>query len=129
MSQPLALLGPCALGNVSRHEADLRVLACRSPDDAAFRFDMAEAAVGQEKAKFGPPPDARFDCLAEDRLDALAVLGVDLLEGVRSRLDPVVGEDAPPGRAVVDAPALGVAQGDQVSAAFGDRRKPPFAFA
>jgi len=75
------------------------------------------------------PPDASFDRLAEDRFDALAVLGVDLLEGVRSRLNPVVGGRRSARRAVVDAPALGVDQGDQVSDVLRDQPEPLFAFA
>src|SRR5207247_2527869 len=79
--------------------------------------------------EFGSPAHAGFDRLAEDRLNALAIVGVDLLEGIRIRLDLVVLEDGPVGRAVVDAPALGVDHRDQVADVLGDEAKALFALA
>src|SRR6266581_5434361 len=126
---PLALLGALALGDVARDDDHFRHLAGHVPDDAAFRFDVADAAVLEHEAEFGPLPHARFDRLAEDRLDALAVLGVNLPEGVRVRLDLAVLEDGPVGRTVVDAPALGVDHGDQIADVLGDEAKALFALA
>ena len=76
----LALLGALALGDVARDDDHFRDLAGRVPDDTAFRFDVADPAVLEHEAEFGSLPHARFDRLAEDRPDALAILGVDLLE-------------------------------------------------
>src|SRR5467141_1343564 len=126
---PLALLGALALGDVARDDDHFRHLAGRVPDDAAFRFDVADAAVLEHEAEFGPLPHARLDRFAEDRLDALAILGVNLPEGIRVRLDLAVLEDGPVGRAVVDAPAFGVDHGDQIADVLGDEAKALFALA
>src|SRR6266851_5709943 len=126
---PLALLGALALGDVARNDDHFRHLAGHVPDDAAFRFDVADAAVLEHEAEFGPSPHARFDRLAEDRLDALAVFGVNLPEGIRVRLDLAVLEDGPVGRTVVDAPALGVDHGDQIADVLGDEAEALFALA
>src|SRR6267143_497430 len=126
---PLARLGALALGDVARNDDHFRHLACRIPDDAAFRFDVADAAVLEHEAEFGPLPHARFDRLAEIRLDALAILGVDLPEGIRIRLDLAILEYGPVGRTVVDAPALGVDHGDQIADVLGDESETLFALA
>src|SRR6266853_749607 len=59
----------------------------------------------------------------------LAILGVDLPEGIRIRLDLAVLEDGPVGRAVVDATAFGVDHGDQIADVLGDEAKALFALA
>src|SRR5437660_3556709 len=72
MLHPLALLGALALGDVARDDDHLRYLAGRVPDDPAFGLDVADAAVLEHEAEFGPPPHAGCDRLAEARLDARA---------------------------------------------------------
>src|SRR5207244_4122545 len=65
---------------VRRAAHPLRYLAGSVADDAAFRLDVADAPVLEDETELGPPPHAGFDRLAEVRLDALAILGVDLPE-------------------------------------------------
>src|SRR6266849_6767376 len=99
--------------------ASTRVTACSilSRCSARLRSEMSRETT------------TTFDRLAENRLDALAILGVDLLEGIGVRLDLAVLEDGPVGGAVVDAPAFGVDHRDQVANVLGDEAEALFALA
>src|SRR5258706_8836824 len=79
---------------------------------------MPDAAVLQQKADLHPVPDPGPDRFLEGRTDALAILGVDLPEGIGTGLDLPVLEHAAVRGAVVDAPALGIHHGDEVADVF-----------
>src|SRR4029077_12442851 len=92
-------------------------------DDAALGLDVADDAVLQLEAELDAPPDAGLDRFPEYRPDAVAVVRVDLLEGIGIGADLVVLEQAAVRRAVVDAPALGGEESNQIAHFLRDQAK------
>ena len=107
------LLDLLALGDVARDHHHGGHLARGVPDHVALRLDVAQAAVGEQEPVVRALADAALDRLAEHLLHALAVVGVDLGEGIGAR-QVTVAEHLAVGRAVVEALAAGIQHRHQV---------------
>src|SRR5207248_2923331 len=79
---PDLFLGLLSAGDITRNADHVGDPAEIVPHHTPLRFDVADAAVLEQEAEFGPLADSRGDGFTEDAPNALAVFGVDLLEGI-----------------------------------------------
>ena len=116
-----------ALGDVAADDQHIGNAAGTIADDTALRLDVMHGPVGGEQAIIRALADSRADGFRENAADALLVFGVDLQKGISASLQIRIGHQGAVAGVVIEAPALEIQDGDEVSHIFRDLTKPLFA--
>ncbi len=114
--------GAALLRDVASDDDDAGNVAALVADRAALGLHHVHRAVARQKPVLDAISDAGAHGFAEDLADALAVPGDDVPERVAAHEVLRVAQQRGVGRAVVDAPPLGVEKGDQVARVADDQR-------
>ena len=98
---PHLLLRPFALGHIAGDDQHLVHFALVVLDNAALGFDVSDAAVVEQEAKFAALADARADGFLEGQLDSGDVVGMDVVEGTSAAEGLQVAQNLLVGGAVI----------------------------
>ena len=100
-ASPQLLLRLSALGHIAGDDQHLVHFALIVLDDAALGFDVSDAAVVEQEAKFAALADARADGFLEGLLDSGDVVGMNVVEGTSAAEGLRVAQNLLVGGAVI----------------------------